>query len=444
MVLDIVGLHIGQALALRCWGHELERFCEFLERSQPACRLQSANVSLVGGYYWGETRFSSALAPLLLGASFHSLRANFPLEIPETTAFRAIHRLDIDLDRLSFRLDGFRRILGPSSPLETLILRNFLPKVLPVGIPIDCPTIRSLAISFFEPFYHRTSSNRSLGGLDSLTDGFSFPNLDYLEILGGFTGSVAEQRSITIPEEWEAPIFPHLRTLHLEDVGFSPKGLAFIQSFSCGITALQLVYTTGNHCLLEQHGEDTAWPALRSLTVETSNEVSEPNWLESFFSLRASLGARISQLRVFGHPSLGSIALPVDLPADICWLCDEPSPTLMDGVAGNGFYIDEYDSRRKDFEHVEPPEEPIPWWCWDYWEIEWARECYWEDNQRRLEEEVAEALAGDVVRAKGIRRDLRRARRRELKMIRRGAARSSRISRCGRRRANVCEDFFFT
>ncbi|KAJ6479971.1 hypothetical protein C8R47DRAFT_1136529 [Mycena vitilis] len=443
-VLDILGPHVGRwrTLALRCWGHELEQFCDFSEQSQPACRLQSANISLVNGYFWGEARFPLALAPLLNGKSFYSLRANFPLEIADFAVFRAIRSLDIDLDRDRgpLQIDGFRLIMGPSSPLETLILRGFVPKALPVGIPIDCPTIRSLAISFAMPFYCRRWPHLRLGGFDSFTNRFSLPNLEYLEILGGFTGSIAEQCSIAVPEVWQAPLFPHLRTLRLEEVGFSPNGLAFIQSFSCGITALQLVYTTGNRCLLEQH-EDTAWPALRSLTVETPNGVSDPNCLELFVAMRASLGEprRISELKVF--PAPGGITLPVDSPPEIRWLCDGPSPALMDGTAGNGFYIDEYDARIKDFEHVEPPEDLDSW----SWYFDWNHESNWEADERRLQEEIAETfkMAGELVRASGIRRKLRRERRGDHKMVRRGAGRSSRITRLKRRCADVREDFFF-
>ncbi|KAJ7653963.1 hypothetical protein DFH06DRAFT_1203333 [Mycena polygramma] len=129
--LDIVGPHIvrWRTFALRCAEHELQQFSRFLEQSQDACRLQSASISLLGDYYWPETTLPPlALIPLVRGASFYSLRVNFPLETAVFTAFRAVRSLDIDVGRHYPYLNAFRLILGPSSPLETLIIRIFPPK----------------------------------------------------------------------------------------------------------------------------------------------------------------------------------------------------------------------------------------------------------------------------------------------------------------------------
>ncbi|KAJ7640354.1 hypothetical protein DFH06DRAFT_1334718 [Mycena polygramma] len=337
--LNIVGPHIGRwrTFALRCCEYQLEHLRALVVRlPRAASRLQSVSISLAE-------------------------KVNTKLDLADFTAFRSLRSLDIDLEGKSTYRDAFHRILGPSSPLQTLVIRNLLPNPegLPEIEPIVSPAIRALAISLCAPFYAESCWDYpTLGGFDSFANRFSFPNLEHLEFLGGFTGSDDEQSNIAVPEEWEAPLFPHLRTLRLEDVGFSADGLAFIQSLSRGITALQLIYTTGNHCLLEQHNEDTSWPALRSVTVETLDGVSDPEWLVSFIAMRASLGAhrRISELTL--SPSPGDIALPIDSPPEIRWLCDGPSPALLDNAAGDGFYLDESDMRTRDFEPVVRPEPP--------------------------------------------------------------------------------------
>ncbi|KAJ7623039.1 hypothetical protein DFH06DRAFT_1142825 [Mycena polygramma] len=206
----------------------------------------------------------------------------------------------------------------------------------------------------------------------------SFANLEYLEILGGFTGSVAEQRSITVPEEWEAPLFPHLQTLRLADVGFSPNGLAFIQSFSRGITALQLVYTTGNRCLLQQHAS-----RLKRLTGCPIRIASRYSSQCGLLLTHVGVYRTLLPRGVLHSPSTHRLKSGGSV---------MESRALMDGTAGNGFYIDEYDARRKDFEYVEPPKEPESW-CWA---LEWDRPWNWDDDQRRLEE-TAEALTDNVL-----------------------------------------------
>jgi hypothetical protein len=101
------------------------------------------------------------------------------------------------------------------------------------------------------PFYYRNYYSADTGGFDTFTNAFSLPNLEYLEILGGFTGASEEEHGIIVPEEWEVPLFSHLRTLRLEDVGFGRNGLAFLQCLSRNITSLQLIYTEGNSHLLQ-------------------------------------------------------------------------------------------------------------------------------------------------------------------------------------------------
>ncbi|KAJ7922501.1 hypothetical protein B0H13DRAFT_2409473 [Mycena leptocephala] len=315
--LAIVGPHIGRwrTFALRCWKHQVEQLREFLELSPGATsQLQSAHISLVDWDHWEEL---PPLSQLFGIPSLRSFRANCRLDIVDFTAFRAVQSLDIDCGNRRCHPHTLRPILGPPSPLRTLVIRNFYPQLTPLTDPIEASTIQSLA---------------------TVTNTFSFPSLEYLEIVGGFTEGIAADRNITVPEEWEAPLFPHLRTLRLEDVGFSRKGLTFIQSLSRGITALHLIYTTGNQHLLRERGGDVPWPALRALTVETQDiSTATPEWLALFIAKRASLG----HMADFGVDS------PF-LARGVRRLCDGPSPALMDGFLGYGFYVDEYDMRAKD------------------------------------------------------------------------------------------------
>jgi hypothetical protein len=308
--------------------------------------------------------------------------------------------------------------------------------------PIEASTIQSLAVSFSRPFfYRRYYGDDMLGGFETVTNTFSFPSLEYLEIVGGFTEGIAADRNITVPEEWEAPLFPHLHTLRLEDVGFGRKGLAFIQSLSRGITSLQLIYTTGNQFLLQERGGDAPWPVLRALTVETLTQTQDistatPEWLALFITKRASLGphGRILELTLPSWPE--GVSFTIQSPPRVRRLCDGPSPALMDGVPGYGFYVDEYDMRAKDFEHVETPEWRPCGCCWTWYEnlLEWEVE---------VDKEIAEAfkMSGELVRTKGVLKELRKKRRRNWKVDRRlnVERRSSRRQRC-----DITEDFYFT
>ncbi|KAF7338956.1 hypothetical protein MVEN_01971800 [Mycena venus] len=398
-----------------------------------ASELQSAHISLVDYYYGDDAQGLPQLVRMFDGPSFRSLRTNIRLDFTELFAFRAIHSLDIEFGEHN---DELGRILSRSSPLKTLIIRDFYPASLPGAKHIEASTITSLAVSFSTPFYYRHYQG-TLGGFETLSDMFAFPNLEHLEIVGGFTEELCNSGSVTVPEEWEAPLFPHLRTLRLEDVGFSPHGLALIQSFSRGIADLRLIYTTGNHCLSEQYHGDTPWPALCSLTVETcDNRVADSKWLRLFLAKRASLG---THLTLALSPWLAHIPLPTGLRPEIYWLYDGPSPALIDGIGRtwNGdFYIDAYDMRPKDFEYVQRPESPPCCCC-----LEWDRELEIDEDLRRVDEEISEALklSGELVRTRGMWRELRRRRYQHFKTEKR----RFRVGR-KRERCDLAEDFSFT
>ncbi|KAF7340354.1 hypothetical protein MVEN_01954600 [Mycena venus] len=335
-------------------------------------------------------------------------------------AFRGVRNLDIDYKRANIieniRSSGFRQLFGPSSSLTTLIIRNFPPQYMDNIDPNDCSTIRSFSVSFSKPFYFRpnTSNNAVFGGFETLTDVFSLPNIEHLEILGGFSGGRIEDRHVQVLDEWEAPLFPYLQTLRLEDVSFSRTGFAFIQHFSRNITALQLIYTTRNHNLLT---DPEAWPALRALTIETRVVVA-PSWLVPFVTTRSELGHPLSQLTLpLWEGDMALSLAECRPPPAIHHQRTGPSPALMDGIYGTGFYIDEYDMRPTDFVHVPYPKVRKCRCC----EIDWSAYPEWwmfETDIERLEEELAADFKaeGEVVRAKGIWRELRRERRRERKV----------------------------
>ncbi|KAJ7788549.1 hypothetical protein B0H14DRAFT_3576539 [Mycena olivaceomarginata] len=368
------GPHIGRwrMLALCGWSYQLQEFLEFIGSTPAAAsQLEYTHLSAVDEY--------ATLPPLeeLFGRiPFHSLRVNTFLQVDDAMAFRAVCSLDIDCSWNDIR--SLCPLFGPCSPLTTLIMRNFSPQYVNILDPIDCSTIRSLAVSFSRPFY---CYNDRLRGFEVLTNTLSLPNIEHLEILGGFTGTRIEDRLIEIPEDWEAPLFPHLRTLCLEDVGFSRAGLAFIQSFSRKITTLQLINTTGNERLLVQPG---GWPALRALAVETRAAVP-PAWIASFVALRSALGGPILDLAL---PPWGPALAACDSPKTVIqWQHSGPSPALMDGVYGPGFYIDEYDMRPADFAHVQYPKVRncgcgIDWSAYPAWKLDLDMELLEEDIEQ--------------------------------------------------------------
>ncbi|KAJ7870734.1 hypothetical protein B0H14DRAFT_3439828 [Mycena olivaceomarginata] len=397
-----------------------------------ASQLQSAHISLVDCYDW-EDQGLPPLAPVFGGPAFRSLRANARLDLTDLTSFQALHTLDLGFGR-NYRPDALRGLFGPSSPLRTLIIRDLAPAAHFVGMPVaEASTISSLAVSFSLPFHSRDCYG-ILGGFEDFANTFAFPNLGYLEIIGGFTSAVAEPR--IFPVKLDAPFFPRLRTLRLENIEFSSEGIALMQSFSPEIISLELIYTTGNHHLLDKSGGDATWPALRSLTVETSDKVISPKWLSSFLTMRtASLGAGRRILNLTLPLWMAGIALPIELRPEIRWLRNGPSPALADGLPGHGFYLDGCNMRARDFEYVQVPESRC---CLGY--LEWNREqkeLEIDDDLRRADEMIAETfkLAGEFTKAKGMRRELKRETRRDLKAERRLMGRRK------RQRCDITPDF---
>ncbi|KAJ6568808.1 hypothetical protein B0H19DRAFT_1133981 [Mycena capillaripes] len=435
--LDILGPHIRRwrTFALRCWEFHIQELREFLAQSPGASQLQSARISLVHtrSDYYDPWQYLPPLPQLFGCTTFRSLRTNTRLDLSDST-FGALQCLDISFGWSGRFTCDVQQILGASSPLRTLVIRNFYPEIAAADDPINAPTIRSLAISFTTPFFH----GNYYGGFNAFTNAFSFPNLEYLEIIGGFSGTLEQDSEITVPEEWHAPLFPHLRTLRLEHVGFGRNGLAFIQSLSSNITALHLIYTTGNERLLEQRGDDIAWPALRVLTVQPLRRDPNPRWLGLFLGLRSRLDLTIP-------PWLSGVTLPAESPHKLHWLSQGPSLGLMDGVDERGpkFYIDDYYLRANDFEKIEMPKLGSKAKCRGCWRGSHEQEL--EESLDRLEEEIAEAfrVGLELVRTKSHWRESRKERQRDFKV--RGAGNKSSKRRSVRhQRCDFAKDFSLT
>ncbi|KAJ7721408.1 hypothetical protein B0H14DRAFT_2642438 [Mycena olivaceomarginata] len=390
----IVGPHINRwrTIALHCWAYQVQQLKELMvQASGSASELQAAHISLVDHYSWNEVKALPPFAKLFSGPALCLLRANTRTHLTDLVALRAVNSLDIDFGQgRNYRPHEFCQIFGPSSPLKTLVIRRFSPDISAHGRAhrgfynniLGCQFQWAILLSF----------RRHNGGLETLTDMFTFPNLETLEIIGGYTEQFCNYSSVIVPEEWEAPLFPHLRTLRLED--------------------LELVNTTGNRCLSEQYSGSCIWPALRALTLDLTletcaEEVAESRWLGPSLVKCASLGADRCILKLKLSPWLAHVALSTEFRPEIHWLCDGPPPGLMDGNTGHDFYIDDYTMRTQDFEPVNCPYPPE---CCDHDDY---YSCYTMDvneDLRQVDNEIADTfkVTCELVRTKGMWRELRK------------------------------------
>ncbi|KAJ6483268.1 hypothetical protein C8R45DRAFT_1099544 [Mycena sanguinolenta] len=434
--LVIIGPHIERwrTFSLRCWAHQVGELYSFMVRSPKAAQLQSAHISLVD--YWHLSSYHP-LAPVFCSPTFHALRVDIPLD--DLRAFPSLRTFDVDFAESAFWHYAilFRENLGPDSSLRTLIMRNF-PHVCYPGA-IEAAVITSIAVSF-------RSTHDHIANFKSLMNTFNFPNLEYLEIVGPVTTAfTASSTDMAGKAEWDPCPFPNLRTLRLEEVAFIAVELAAIQSLSRGITALELIYTTGNHHLL-QH----AWPALRSLTVYT--QLGDARWLPRFLVMRPSVTL------ILPPWLLHSVALTrVSSPAtkshrEIRFLQDGVTRALIDGVCnGQNFFFDEYTMRSEDFGPVLRPDpgpkfdfagtpNRMPYWA-QLEELDWFGESNIAGDMEQTERAIEEAFQarGEVARAKGMGRELRKQTRRESKD---GGTMVKAKWKCRKRRYTcVAEDF---
>ncbi|KAJ7660758.1 hypothetical protein DFH06DRAFT_1472069 [Mycena polygramma] len=391
----IVGPHIGRWLV--------------------ASRLESVHFSTIDwdeeadywydGDHWLESLFAKA-------PRVRSLRVDILPLLDTPIPFRTLQTLDLDYSRQDMwrdlRHSEFRQLFGPSSSLTTLVIRNFRAQTYRDIEPIDGRTIRSFAVSFREPLYLCTSDTRRRG-FKSLTDTFNLPNLEYLEIIGGFSGSLVENRSCHGPEEWEVPLFLHLHTLRLQDMAFGHLGLALIQSFSRNVDTLLLIHTTGNKLLAV---DPEAWPALRSLTAY--QRADEMAWLAPFVTRRAALGIPIADVEL---PPCIAFPLAVNFsPPMIRRPCSGPSPGVLHGVYSPGYYVGESGMGAVDFGYVEIPRH------WDdrYESEEWEQAAEMEAVEQNIEQNFK--ISRGVARYKAISRESRREKRRGVKVEREAKA----------------------
>ncbi|KAK7007811.1 F-box domain-containing protein [Favolaschia claudopus] len=291
--------------------------------------LESIHVSVIDEYH--DFDVSQSLVEALAGSCIRALRINTRSGIPNMSGLPTLQSLDIAL----------HTILGASSPLKTLVIRDFFAShSYPFTEFFDACNITILAIRFTESIFTDHSGLNTTYELQFhlFSRAFSLPNLEHLELTHAFAGSAAESRIIRVPEDWEPALFPTLRTLRLVDLRFSPKNLAFIQSFSQGITTLELIYTSANKHL------DGGWPALSSFAVEGYGSSTR---LRGLSTLTVS-------------PPLLNIVRPIASASKIKLriLADGPSPSLADSPHPSSFYYDDDYLDIQDFEYTEVPVEP--------------------------------------------------------------------------------------
>ncbi|KAJ6487169.1 hypothetical protein C8R47DRAFT_1277504 [Mycena vitilis] len=429
--LTIVGPHIGRwrTFALQAPAAQFRELAAFVGRATVAARqLEYCHLSWMD---WPLLDRTLHLGKLFGSQSVRAVRIEAWSVPDDIAAFRALRTLDIVFTPEAVSAPAFRQLLGPLSQLTTLIIRGFHHRYewWPAIRPIDCSTIKSFVIDFGDLLYEWPPYPRPgrPTGFKSINDIFSLPNLEHLEILGGFSGSLWENERISLPEEWEAPLFPYLRTLRLEDVGLGYRGLAFIQSLSQNITVLQLVHTDGEHRLLTN---PAAWPALRDLTVETAAGVVNLEWLAPYVVARAALGMPLSDITLtpgVKKLNIASCLMVAKVAPAIHWQRTGPSSALMDGLCGQGFYIDTYDMRAVNFDYVPWAKEPYDWY--DPLQVAArAEECIAQVESELLEEEIEWDLKmrGEVPRSNGMRRKLARKRRRRSKISSRTVAKEVR------------------
>ncbi|KAJ7135104.1 hypothetical protein C8R46DRAFT_1201604 [Mycena filopes] len=435
-VLALVGPHIGRwrTFALRGWACQLESTRQFILQSPLApSRLESLHLDELRLPNTPDDDPPVPLDDFFRGGHLRSLRVAIEFDECMLASFSVLQSLDIPGYGWILETPEFGHLLGTSSTLTTLVLRDVYPPHtrIPGETPIIAATIRSLSIRFHRMFAWCSQVGHAF---DSVTSKFLFPNLESLEIVDGFSGDDKEDKFIKVPEPWEAPLFPHLRTLRLETLGFSRKGLALIQSFSPDITHLELIHITNNHELLLERTPLQAWPALRTITFEETKR-GAAKWISVLLSARAYIGHKpLEELTI---PQWGSISfyLPNGTWPEVNFQYDGPSSGLTESAFGCGTssYLDYGSLRGMDFEKLWDVRREY----YDDWDVGGpGRWQYDEDpDAERLEAEIEEALRmeGALVREKSM---LRASRRHKPKLVSK-----KRKPKARRRQYDLREDF---
>ncbi|KAJ7617842.1 hypothetical protein FB45DRAFT_1103105 [Roridomyces roridus] len=328
---------------------------------------------------------------------------NFTFAAPMVRA-RLLQALDLDLSDINECVpDTLRPLLeSHGSQINTLVLRKIRAWPTIQYRPSEAHSLRSLAVSLYSSFRW----GRSPGGFEPLKriiGILEMPNLERLEILGGFTGETREELDV---DGWPAPLLPCLQTLRLQDICFSRANLALIQSISRGITHLELIDTHGHGYLLHS---DLQWPHPREITVEPCDANAFVPWVARFVDLQSRAGTPTESsdiiLRLL-HPRKLTFNPKLRAPS-MRWLWDGPSHTLFDNISpsGRGFYVGA-DKGPVDFERVQHPK-----WCeCRHWENGTCacispEPFFWnmrDEHAQWLDNEIMEAFAitGEVLRRK--------------------------------------------
>ncbi|KAK7040501.1 hypothetical protein R3P38DRAFT_2513841, partial [Favolaschia claudopus] len=245
-ILALIGpsLHRWNALSLHArWIHQAQKFCEYILTNGPSIKpLHSIHISILEVHSWDKVPWLTDV--FSLARSVSSLRIHSTPYLQHLSAFRCVHRLDLDLLG-DYRRTELSQLLGPSSSITTLILRNFPPFPVPPILRtrcIDAPKITSLAVSFSSPFaWDMWTQKVCVIALHAFTQTFALPNLETFEIIGNFCGFETNDSQ---------PLsFPSLQTLRLKESALNSSGVSLLHSISQNITALELINTTGNEHL---------------------------------------------------------------------------------------------------------------------------------------------------------------------------------------------------
>ncbi|KAJ7614161.1 hypothetical protein FB45DRAFT_1036264 [Roridomyces roridus] len=367
--LSILGPHLARwrTVAFLALLHELEKFRSFIASALRFPCLESLNLSCTDGNDFQDPYYITAIAQL---TALRSLKSNGLSVLGFVPLASMLQALDINLDyarSVAAYVHLLRAILeSPACRLTTLVLRNFRTKsgpTWPRPAPIAAHTLRSFAVNFAKSFYGYVQLDPWTATryecLEVLTNLITMPNLERLEILGGFRGGFKDASYIEKSgecqwprEESSPPLFPHLRELCLEDMCFSPTNLELIQSISPDITHLELIYTSCNQHLLDP---DLQWSAVRNLTIEAHEGRGTPWWLQRFLR-RCSLDVPYDEMVLSVVPPRHQMALNRSYAPPIRYLFDGPSNSLFDSIAPSmqGFYLYPTQTCLTEFESVDP------------------------------------------------------------------------------------------
>ncbi|KAJ7617894.1 hypothetical protein FB45DRAFT_1063460 [Roridomyces roridus] len=436
-ILPIVAPHLlrWRTVAFRGWPFHVAHFEQFISSAPPGSTSSIESLHLSNAETWwctyGEpTSVSLPRLYHLRALKLDGFGSDLGVLLQPACMLQA---LDIDLQQEEVGFELLRPLLqNPATQLRTLVLRGFwlYPRIQ--HPPIEAYSLRCLAVSLYSARYWG-SNDGGYAGFKTVTALFDMPNLERLEILGGFHGDDKTEKELMEvygPAVWNPPLLACLRELRLQDVCFSRANVELMHSVTRGISHLELIDTRGNQHLLHSG----LWPGLRDITVESVDNA----WIVRFVSMRAVQDLVLRLLPT----STATILFQPERAPSIRWLCDGPSHTLFDNISpsGHGFYLDAADGP-VDFEYgiVHPR------WCGCREREDDCPHCgamwgslQWDEYAAEMELEINEAFKTMA----SIRRERqRRVAWRKKRPDDRARRRSGQIDGNGRRRIDIGEDF---